>query len=177
MKGKKRALPVRRARQGDAAAIKEIVDIYAHRAVLLPRSLEDICRHIGNFAVAMDGGIIAGVGALHHYSKGLAEVRSLAVRPENKNRGLGRRLVESLAGRARREGIATIFVMTVVPDFFEQLGFRRVPHSSLPEKVWKDCVSCPRFNRCDEIALIRELSSFEAEPHKVRRAAFRATKR
>ncbi|MFA6032381.1 MAG: N-acetyltransferase, partial [Myxococcota bacterium] len=152
MKREKKAAPVRRARQADAGVIKEIVDIYAHQAVLLPRSIEDICRHIGNFAVALDGGCIAGVGALHHYTKGLAEVRSLAVRPGNKNRGLGRRLVESLAARARREGIATIFVMTVVPDFFENLGFRRVPHSSLPEKVWKDCVICPRYNRCDEIA-------------------------
>ena len=151
----------RKARHSDAKAIKEIVDGYARDGILLPRSLEDITRHIGGFHVATIAGGIVGVGALHSYGGELAEIRSLAVKRELRRSGIGKKIAQELVHGARAHGVSTVFVMTVVPEFFETMAFRRVTHESLPEKVWKDCVKCAHYNTCDEIALICTLKPHE----------------
>ena len=86
-----------------------------------------------------------------------AEVRSLAVDPEVKNQGLGRILVDALEAEARENGLHAIFAFTYVPGFFNKLGFIEVDRGSLPLKAWKDCLRCPKFQCCDEIAVIRVL--------------------
>ncbi len=50
-----------------------------------------------------------------------------------------------------------IFTLTLEPEFFEKLGFERVPKEALPMKVWSDCAKCPKEDHCDEIALVYEL--------------------
>ena len=47
--------------------------------------------------------------------------------------------------------------LTYVPGFFEKLGFRIVSMESLPEKVFGVCVICPKFDHCDEIAMVKSL--------------------
>ena len=63
-----------------------------------------------------------------------------------------------LLDEARRDGLQRVFVLTRTPDFFERLGFARVPRESLPEKVFVDCNLCPRREDCDEQALVRDLA-------------------
>lgn len=41
--------------------------------------------------------------------------------------------------------------------FFEKCGFRLVNKRELPQKVWKDCMGCPKFPECDEVAMIKVL--------------------
>jgi len=36
-------------------------------------------------------------------------------------------------------------------------GFHEIPKEKLPHKVWKECINCPKFPNCDEIAMMKEL--------------------
>jgi amino-acid N-acetyltransferase len=159
MAGRKSQALVRRARASDAKEIKALIDIYSRGEELLPRTMEEVEDGIGSFYVAVNGGVVVGAGALERYGSHLVEIRSLAVAPGFRRSGIGIRLAKTLLRRGARERIDRIFVMTLVPEFFERLGFTRVPHDDLPDKVWKDCIRCPHEKKCDEIALTRSLLS------------------
>jgi amino-acid N-acetyltransferase len=51
-----------------------------------------------------------------------------------------------------------VFALTLEKDFFEKLGFQKVPMESLPLKVWSDCVRCSKQAQCDEIAMMLEVT-------------------
>ncbi len=87
----------------------------------------------------------------------LAELRSLAVEPDVQRGGVGKAMAEALVADARRLGVPRLFAFTYVPGFFEKMEFSVVPHDSLPHKVFKDCLNCPKFQACDEIAMERIL--------------------
>ena len=103
-------------------------------------------------------GKFAGCGALQVVWTDLAEIRSLAIDPDVQQRGLGKEIVDALIADAKELGIARVFAFTYVQGFFEKCGFEVVEHGSLPHKVFQDCLHCPKFNRCDEIAMARTLS-------------------
>jgi N-acetylglutamate synthase-like GNAT family acetyltransferase len=52
------------------------------------------------------------------------------------------------------EAIPQVFVLTYQQKFFEKCGFKVISKESLPQKVWKECVNCPKFPNCEEIAMI-----------------------
>jgi len=85
------------------------------------------------------------------------------VAPEVKRQGVGVFLMEALEKEAVTNGLHAIFAFTYVPDFFRKMGFEQVDRGLLPLKVWKDCLSCPKFQCCDEIAVHKALR-LEATP-------------
>lgn len=151
------AFPIRSARLSDAVAIQSIIETYARQRLMLPRSLMQIYEHVRDYWVAVDGGKVVGVGALHCFWEDLVELRALAVAPDYKDLGLGRDIVLHLIAEARTMGASTVFAFTYIPGFFSKFGFEQVPHQSLPLKVWKDCINCSFFNNCNEIAMIKRL--------------------
>lgn len=124
---------------------------------MIPRSLNELYESIRDFLVSEDGGAITGACALHILWEDLAEIRSLAVREEHQRMGTGRKLVRRCLSEARSLGIDRVFVLTYQPDFFKKLGFTDIEKSSLPQKIWGDCIRCPKFPECDEHALILDL--------------------
>lgn len=116
-----------------------------------------MAENIRDFTVAVENGRLIGCGALHFYTSSSGEVRSLAVEPGEKTKGIGRRLVESLENDARAHDLQALFAFTYVPGFFEKLGFQEVDRGELPLKAWKDCLRCPKFQACDEIAMLKRL--------------------
>jgi len=84
-------------------------------------------------------------------------VRSLAIKAEWKGRGVGRLIVENLLEQARTLGLPRVFALTYQDGFFERAGFRAVPHEMLPHKIWGDCLNCPKYPNCDEIAMMLDL--------------------
>ena len=86
----------------------------------------------------------------------LAEIRTMAVSPRLTRRGIGAEIVKRLLEEGRKIGVTKFFTLTYKPGFFQTLGFHTVTKETLPPKVWKDCIDCPKFPNCDEIALIRE---------------------
>jgi N-acetylglutamate synthase-like GNAT family acetyltransferase len=67
-------------------------------------------------------------------------------------------VVKGLVAEARRLRYPTIFALTRAVGFFEKLGFVVTGKERFPEKVWRDCVLCPLQQRCDETAVVMDLS-------------------
>jgi len=87
----------------------------------------------------------------------LAEIRSLAVDETARNQGLGANLVEAALSEAVTLGLFRVFTLTYRVHFFQRLGFVETPKDKLPQKVWADCLNCPKFPECDETAMLIEL--------------------
>jgi amino-acid N-acetyltransferase len=148
---------VRKARLADIPALLELINGYATNGIMLPRTEFEMSENIRDFTVAYSGPRLLGCGALHFYSPTSGEVRSLAVDPAIKTRGVGRRVVEALELEAVENNLHALFAFTYVPEFFRKVGFREVERGELPLKVWKDCLRCPKFQCCDEIAVVKAL--------------------
>src|SRR5579872_268665 len=151
-------LTIRKARISDIHALLGLINDYAGRGIMLPRTEFEMSENIRDFTLVYSGDLLAGCGALHFYTPTTAEVRSLAVDPRVKSHGFGRVLMDALEAEARDYGLHAIFAFTYVPDFFRKMGFVEVDRGSLPLKAWKDCLRCPKFQCCDEIAVLKSLS-------------------
>ena len=141
----------------DVEAIVELVNFYASRGEMLPKSLSQVYQNIRDFVVAEREGRIVGCGALHILWDNLAEIRSLAVVEAERQRGIGGRIVRALLDDARRLAVPRVFALTYKPQFFVRCGFVPIERESLPRKIWGDCIDCVKFPRCDEVALICDL--------------------
>lgn len=146
---------VRKAKLQDATRIFELVNSLSHDGTLLRRSYAEICENVRDFAVAEgEDGAFLGCGALHLYGPHLSEVRSIVVRPEAKGRGAGRELLRALLGEAEEQGVSCVSLFTRIPQFFTRFGFRVEDRTALPDKIYKDCQTCPRLYACDEVAMV-----------------------
>ena len=76
-------------------------------------------------------------------------------------RGWAGRSSRRAGTRPRELEIKTVFTLTYVADFFEKCGYHRIDKADLPHKIWNECVRCPLFPNCNEVALIRSVA---AEP-------------
>ncbi|MFK7742673.1 MAG: N-acetyltransferase [Planctomycetota bacterium] len=157
MTGEASNVTVRPARLADAERILLLVNELAIQQVMLPRSPASVIENVRDFHIAEVDGRFAGCGALAITWTDIAEVRSLAVHPDFQKHGIGRRLVDSLVADAEHLGVPKLFAFTYVPGFFRKLGFAQTEHEQLPHKVFNDCMHCPKFMACDEIAMTRLL--------------------
>ena len=148
---------IRPARASDAPAICELVNHYAERGRMLHRSLESAYDSLREFQVAEEDGELVGCVAVDVWWANLAEVKSLAVAPGRRSRGIGGKLLEAGVADARRLGVEKLFALTYEKDFFAKRGFATIDRESLPEKVWRECIACPKADACDEIAMMRQL--------------------
>ena len=150
-------LEIRKATMHDIHSLLRLINDYAAKGIMLPRTEFEMSENIRDFVLAYSAGRLVGCGALHFYSPTSGEVRSLAVDPAAKSRGIGRAIVEALESDARDYGLHSIFAFTYVNRFFEKLGFTEVERGELPLKAWKDCLRCPKFHSCDETAMVKHL--------------------
>ena len=125
---------------------------------MLPRSKASLLAALQNYLVADMEGTVVGCGGLQPYSATLAEIYGLATASGQSPRGTGSALVAALLELARARQLSRVFALTLVPAFFQKVGFRSVEHAELPLKVWKDCIACPKFGNCDEIAMVLDLN-------------------
>ena len=150
-------LAARKATMRDIYALLDLINSYAAQGVMLPRTEFEISENIRDFTVIYSGSQLLGCGALHFYTPTSGEIRSLAVAPEAKKRGIGALLIGALENEALKNDLHAIFAFTYVAEFFRKVGFHEVDRGLLPLKVWKDCLSCPKFQCCDEIAVLKAL--------------------
>ena len=151
------AARIRRARLSDVDALARFIGAWTTDGTLLPRTRDDLIRHLGDFRVVLDDGVIVGCGALQPVDAALAEIRTVAVEPACRGAGIGGRIVRALMRDARRAGIERVFCLTRRRSFFARLGFQEVPREVFPHKIWNDCLACPRLSSCDEVAMLRRL--------------------
>lgn len=150
---------IRKPRVGDVPAIKTLIDREAARGSMLARTAMELYENIRDFHTYVDRDGVAGCCALHVDAGELAEVRSLVVREDLRGRRIGAKLVNACVEEARELGVRRVYALTRAPGFFEKLGFKEIDKRELPHKVFRDCVRCPLFPMCDEVAMVRD---FEA---------------
>jgi len=143
----------RKALIGDVKTIHQLINEAAGKDQLLPRSLSDIYEKLRDFHVCHCGGRIVGCCALHIVWESLAEIRSLTVDPQLRNRGIGSKLVAGCLDEQKQLAIGRVFVLTFIPQYFQRLGFSEISKETLPHKVWSECVRCPKFPDCGEVAM------------------------
>ncbi len=149
---------VRDATIADVDSIFALMRTYTATGVLLPRSKADICDNVLKFSVIEYDGETVACAALEIFTSELCEIRSLVVDERSSRSGFGRMLVEELICKANVLGLKRIMALTYVPEFFHNLGFTTVRKEIFPEKVWGVCVKCHKFNDCDEIAVVKNIS-------------------
>jgi amino-acid N-acetyltransferase len=176
-----RSLPptaqVRKARIQDARNIYDLVNSLSSDGTLLRRNYAELCENIRDFTIAErllppatdlepsplgiysqppdDRYEFLGCGALHLYGPHLAEVRSIVVKPEAKGLGAGGQLIQALIEEAADHSIMSVCLFTRLPEFFNKFGFRVADRTAMPDKIYKDCQTCPRLYACDEVAMVR----------------------
>lgn len=151
---------IRPARVSDVPAIHDLIKIFADRKLMIRRSLGELYESIREFFVATDDdGKLVGCAALHVFWDDLAELKCLAVAEGAQGHGVGRKLVDACWTASQELELTTVFTLTYVADFFEKCGYHRIEKTELPHKIWNECVRCPLFPNCTEIALVRTVST------------------
>ena len=146
---------IRKARIADVKTIHSLLlNRQEHDGLVLPRSFSQLYSHLRDFFVVVEDGRVIGCCGLNIIWDNLAEIRSLVVLPEYRGRKWGRRLVEAALSEAVTLGIYTVYTLTEQADFFAHLGFKETAMDGLNQKVWADCLNCPRFpDLCNEVAM------------------------
>jgi amino-acid N-acetyltransferase len=139
--------------------IQKMLGDYAGQGKLLARPLSELYTNLRDLVVAAndESGEVIGCCSLHIIWENLAEIRSLAVLDTYQGKGIGRQLVEACIAEAKDLGIHQLFTLTYETGFFEHLGFHIVDKNVFPQKIWVDCLQCPKFPDCDEVALVLDL--------------------
>ena len=148
---------LRKASIKDIKKIHSIINASASSGEMLPRSLGELYDNMRDYFVYEEHGKILGTCALHICWEDLAEIRSLCVAESSRKKGIGRMLVDVCIEEAMRLEIPRIFLLTYQDMFFVKCGFNVVDKKELPQKIWSDCIRCPKFPECDEIAMIRHI--------------------
>jgi amino-acid N-acetyltransferase len=158
---------VHKAHVQDARKIYDLVNSLSHDGTLLRRNYAELCENIRDFTIAerLPARLnpddpdpepeFLGCGALHLYGPHLAEVRSIVVKPEAKGLGAGGLILQALIDEAANHEVLSVCLFTRIPDFFSHFGFRVAERNAMPDKIYKDCQTCPRLYACDEIAMVR----------------------
>ena len=151
---------IRKARIDDVKAIHGLLmHTEQHEGLVLPRSFSQLYSHLRDFVVAVDDdGKVVGCCALNLIWDNLAEIRSLVVTPAHRGKHLGRKLVEACLSEAVTLGIYKVYTLTEVTGFFSRLGFVEESMDTLNQKIFLDCLNCPRFpDLCNEVAMTLNL--------------------
>ena len=149
---------IRKAKVQDVQGIYKLIAFYAKEGQLLIRTPASICEDILSFYVAIENDEVVGVGSLYVYDESLCEIRSLAVSENHMQKGIGKKITQKIVEDAHLLGINDMISLTYQVEFFSKLGFEVISKETIPQKVRKDCLSCPKFFACDETAMIVHLN-------------------
>ncbi len=160
---------MRQAQDDDVPQIVQLVNHFAAQNVMLPRSEESVQRTLEDWLVVEEStpgeGMpsLVGCGALVPLTETLAEIRSLAIHESQHGKGLGSLIVQHLIDMARQREYHQVCALTLREHFFTRLGFQVVDRWSISPKVWQACIYCPKFHRCDEVAVLMNLTAQPAD--------------
>ena len=168
------------AAEEDSACIAALVNRFAAENLMLPRTEENILQTLPDWLVAVEGSDagaeracaqLLGCGSLVALTEQLVEIRSLAVAQAGQGKGTGRRIVQDLVKMAAARRFVQICALTLQEAFFEKLGFQIVDRWSISPKLWQECIYCPKFHHCDEVAVARNLDDRPLDDAGAARAA------
>ena len=97
--------------------------------------LAGVAETLSGFVVAESEGAIVGTAALEACCDN-ALLRSVAVAPEWRSRGLGRALVNRVIAEAEARGIRALYLLTMTAEhYFPSFGFQPVARDRVPSDV------------------------------------------
>lgn len=149
---------LRKATIKEIKRIHSIINAAASKGEMLPRSLGELYDNMRDYFVYIDNGKVVGTGALHICWEDLAEIRSVCVVESSRKTGVGRKIVNACIEEAKVFQMKKVFLLTYQDGFFKKCGFSIVDKKDLPQKIWSDCIKCPKFPECDEIAMAMKIS-------------------
>lgn len=149
---------LRKATIADIKQIQLLINSFSKDDLMLPRSLNELYENIRDFWVWEENKKIIGCAALHIAWEDLVEIKSLAVHRDWQGKGIGKDLVSICIREAKDLGAKKVFVLTYHLKYFQKMGFKRVKHENLPHKIWAECINCPKFPNCQEIALLKTIA-------------------
>ena len=128
MHGIWRDVTITSARREDLPQILELLE-----ECELPK--EGLAPHLSTTLVARKGKEVVGCSALELYQE-LALLRSVAVKPSFRKRGLGLNLTGAALALAKYHNVTKVFLLTeTARTFFSKLGFVEARRSVVPENV------------------------------------------
>ncbi|MBP7962994.1 MAG: GNAT family N-acetyltransferase [Caldilineaceae bacterium] len=163
---------IRPATAEDVPHLVAMINRFAAANIMLPRTEAAVLRTLGDWLVITDEAsdapnpqslipnppAILACGAVVALSDQLAEVRSLAVHESQQGQGLGGVMVNALLQIAKERDFRQVCALTLRENFFVRLGFRIVDRWSISPKLWQECIYCPKFHRCDEVAVLMDIA-------------------
>ena len=147
----------------DVEKLHKLLNDYAAEGLMLPRSRNSIYENLRDYVVAVENNHVIGCGALHFVWDRLAEIRSLAVDPERKTQGIGRKMVELLEAEGIERGVDMFDCVMPTRNGRNGMLFTKdgIMKEKLPQKVWKECVYCPQYPYCNELAFVKTTVDYE----------------
>ena len=130
-------LRIRPARTADVRAIRALVDTYAPDRRLLSKATVTLYEAVPEFVVGELDGEVVGCGAVHVMWEDLAEVRTVAVDPTLRGKGVGSVMLEHLLQRARDLGVKRVFCLTFETEFFGRHGFVEIDGTPVEHAVFE----------------------------------------
>ncbi len=140
----------------DAERILELINYYAVKGLILPKTLYRIYSTIESFIVVEKENRIVGCSSVVVLWNDMAEIRSLVVDDRFLHQGIGSILIEKCISKARQLKVPKVIALTYQKDFFEKLGFKNVDKNKYLRKLLVDCLDCPKLESCDEFAYVYE---------------------
>lgn len=147
-------IEIRKAKVSDVEEIYALILQYSEQGILLKRTKESLYQKLQSIFVAVRDGEVVGSASLHILDKELAEIRSLVVSQNQEKLGIGKRLVEKVIEETKRMEINKLISLTYQVEFFSKCGFEITVKDTMPQKVWIDCIHCPKIHHCDEVAMV-----------------------
>lgn len=145
----------------DISQMLILINRNAKRGKMLSKSKKQIFDMLFAYLVAAIGDKIIGTCGCKLWVNEGVEIISLATLKRFQGQGVGTRLIQENIEKCKSLGFKRFFAMTVAPDVFTKIGFKRVDYRklSLKAKVWGDCAACPYnasypgHKKCEEKAV------------------------
>ena len=139
-------IDIRKATSSDIRDIKKLLSFYA-------LDTEKVEKNLPEFIVAVKDGITVGCACLD--VSNIVELRSIAILPSYRNKGIGSELVKVVLKRAA-EITDKVYLRTTSPVFFEKKGAHRLQNDE-KKLIWKECDECDKFDVCKQVLMIFDL--------------------
>ncbi|MCZ7384063.1 MAG: GNAT family N-acetyltransferase [Candidatus Methanoperedens sp.] len=139
-------IELRKATQADIKDIKTLLSFYY-------LDTEKVEKNLPEFIVAVLDKKTVGCACLDIGD--IVELRSIAVLPAYRNKGIGSRLVDAILTRAA-DLADTVYLRTTSPAFFGKKGFVRLQNEE-KKLIWKECAQCDKYEICRQTLMKRVL--------------------
>lgn len=115
----------------------------------MPLTLKMSKRTFPNFIIAVKDGITVGCACLD--VSDIVELRSIAILPSYRNKGIGSELVNVVL-KCASEITDKVYLRTTSPGFFEKKGAHRI-ETDEKRLIWKECYECEKFDICKQVLM------------------------